>query len=172
MTFQTKLLWLRKSCVFYNERNTKVMKNVKYVSMTESLTLYLYSFGASWTDINCIFSKLKFGSIFRTMKVCYLVILLLLITVVNRAGAGYYESNSSVSNFANVSGPRVRYSKNHNVWKLLKMSHLEFSTNFYVLIKVTCLVTLFDLKFQVSKTRQNWPFLAFLMNFCPLKMKT
>merc|ERR1712062_74697 len=48
------------------------------------------------------------GSIFRTMKVCYLVILLLLITVVNRAGAGYYESNSSVSNFANVSGPRVR----------------------------------------------------------------
>ena len=126
MTFQTKLLWLRKSCVFYNERNTKVMKNVKYVSMTESLTLYLYSFGASWTDINCIFSKLKFGSIFRTMKVCYLVILLLLITVVNRAGAGYYESNSSVSNFANVSGPRVRSSKNHNVWKLLKMSHMNF----------------------------------------------
>ena len=158
MTFQTKLLWLRKSCVFYNERNTKVMKNVKYVSMTESLTLYLYSFGASWTDINCIFSKLKFGSIFRTMKVCYLVILLLLITVVNRAGAGYYESNSSVSNFANVSGPRVRSSKNHIVWKLLKMSHMNFSILSFppFLGKLTCLVTLFDRKLTVFKKSPKW----------------
>ena len=104
------------------------MKNVKYVSMTEGLTLYLYlySFGASWTDINSIFSKLKFGSIVRTMKVCFLVILLFLITVVNRAGAGNYESNSSVSNFANVSGPLVRSSKNHIVWKFLKKFLLHF----------------------------------------------
>ena len=51
----------------------------------------------------------------------------------------------------------------HNVWKLLKMSHLNFSisTNF-VLLKVTYLVTLFDRKLQVFK---NWPFLTFLTIF-------
>ena len=48
------------------------------------------------------------------MKVCYLVVLLFLITMAQRAGAGNYESNSSNSNFANVSGPRVRSSKNNN----------------------------------------------------------
>ena len=39
----------------------------------------------------------------------------------------------------------------------------------FVLLKVTCLVTLFDRKLQISKTRHNEPFLAFLINFCPLK---
>ena len=37
----------------------------------------------------------------------------------------------------------------------------------FVLLKLTCLVTLFDC---FSKTRQNGPFLAFLINFCSLKM--
>ena len=32
-----------------------------------------------------------------------------------RAGAGNYESNSSNSNFADVSGPRVRSSKNNDI---------------------------------------------------------
>ena len=36
----------------------------------------------------------------------------------------------------------------------------------FVLLKVTCLVTLFDRKLQVFK---NWQFLAFLINFCLLK---
>ena len=40
----------------------------------------------------------------------------------------------------------------------------------FVLLKVTCLVTLFDRKLQVCKNLLNWPFLAFLINFCPLKM--
>ena len=37
------------------------------------------------------------------------------------------------------------------------------------LLKLTCLVTLFDRKLQVFKNRQNEQFLAFLINFCPLK---
>ena len=41
---------------------------------------------------------------------------------------------------------------------------------FFVLLKLTCLVTLFDRKLQDIKTRQYWLFLAFLINFCPLKM--
>ena len=36
------------------------------------------------------------------------------------------------------------------------------------LLKVACLVTLFDRRFQVFKKSPNWPFLAFLMIFCPL----
>ena len=40
----------------------------------------------------------------------------------------------------------------------------------FVLLKLTCLVTLFDPSFKFSKTCQNGPFLAFLINFCPLKM--
>ena len=55
----------------------------------------------------------------------------------------------------------------HIVWKLLWMSHLNFwvlafSTNF-VLLKLTA-------GFSFSKTHQNGQFLAFLINFCPLKM--
>ena len=47
----------------------------------------------------------------------------------------------------------------HIVWKLHKMSHLNFgilafSINF-VLIKLTCLVTLFDRKLHVFKTSPN-----------------
>ena len=47
---------------------------------------------------------------------------------------------------------------------------LAFST-FFVLLKLTCLVTLFDRKLQgFLKTRQNGSFLAFFISFCPLKM--
>ena len=60
--------------------------------------------------------------------------------------------------------------------KSLKMSHFWFF-NFGIFhqfcpIKGTCLVTLFDRKLWFSKTRQNVPFLAFLINFCPLKCWT
>ena len=58
------------------------------------------------------------------MKVCYLVVLLFLITMAQRAGAGYYESNSSNSNFANVSGPRVRSSKNNNDFVIHQIHHM------------------------------------------------
>ena len=48
----------------------------------------------------------------------------------------------------------------HNVWKLLKVSHLNFSilafTTNFVLLKVICLVTLFDSKFQVFKKSPKW----------------
>ena len=36
----------------------------------------------------------------------------------------------------------------------------------FVLLKVTCQVTLFDHKLQVFKNSPNWPILAFFMNFC------
>ena len=50
------------------------------------------------------------------------------------------------------------------------MLHLNFPPIFAVL-KVTCLVTLFDCKLRLfSKTRQNGIFLAFLINFCAFKM--
>ena len=50
----------------------------------------------------------------------------------------------------------------HNVWKSLKMSHLiflilAFSTNFFVLLELTCLVTLFNQKFQVFKKSPSSP---------------
>ena len=46
---------------------------------------------------------------------------------------------------------------------------LAFSTNFCpIKTDLSCLVTLFDRKLQVFKNRQNGPFLAFLMYFCPL----
>ena len=38
------------------------------------------------------------------------------------------------------------------------------------LLKLTCLVALFDASFRFSKTRQNESFLTFLINFCPLKI--
>ena len=37
-----------------------------------------------------------------------------------------------------------------------------------VKLKLTCLVILF--RFSKTCQTQNWPFLAFLLNFCPLKM--
>ena len=40
----------------------------------------------------------------------------------------------------------------------------------YFKIKLTCLVTLFDRKLLVFKTRQYAPFLPFLIKFCPLKL--
>ena len=42
----------------------------------------------------------------------------------------------------------------YSVWKLLKMSHL---LQFFVLLKWTCLVSLFDCKLQVFKIRHNGP---------------
>ena len=50
----------------------------------------------------------------------------------------------------------------HNVWQSLKMSHmifliLAFSTNFFVLLELTCLVTLFNQKFQVFKKSPSSP---------------
>ena len=41
---------------------------------------------------------------------------------------------------------------------------------FFVLSKVTCLVTLFGRKLQDFKTHQNILLLAFWINFCPFKM--
>ena len=40
--------------------------------------------------------------------------------------------------------------------------------NFFVLLKMTCLVTLFDRKLQAFK---NSPKLVFLINFCSFKCK-
>ena len=42
---------------------------------------------------------------------------------------------------------------------------------FFVLLKLTCLVTLFDRKLQVFKNSPNWTVLAFWINLCPLKMQ-
>ena len=63
--------------------------------------------------------------------------------------------------------------KAHIVTKYLKMSHfifyiLAFSTN--LLSKLACLVTLFDLKLPIFNNSPFRPFLAFLVQFCPLKM--
>ena len=44
-----------------------------------------------------------------------------------------------------------------------RCSILAFSINF-CLLKLTCLVTLFDYKLQGFKSSQNWQFLAFPMN--------
>ena len=46
----------------------------------------------------------------------------------------------------------------HIVWKLLKMSHLNFwhFPSIFVLLKLTCLVTLFDRKLQVFKNSTKW----------------
>ena len=115
---------------------------------------------------------------------------------------------------------KAKLRTSHNVWKLLKMSHLNFSTlafsTYFYQLKVAFLVTLFDHKHQVFKyyalahifwkspkmshlnfstlaiftnfclfkielsgntiwlfvfkSLLDWPFLAFLINFCPLKM--
>mgnify|MGYP006903672738 CR=1 FL=1 len=47
--------------------------------------------------------------------------------------------------------------------------HLRFVV-IWQLLKLTCLVTLFDRKLQVIKNSQKLTFfLAFLINFCPFK---
>ena len=55
------------------------------------------------------------------------------------------------------------FSKLHSVWKSPKMSHSQFwhFSLFFGQLKFTCLVTLFDRKLYIFKTRQDWPFLAF-----------
>ena len=65
--------------------------------------------------------------------------------------------------------------KIHSVWKSPKMSHLFGFWHFppiLVELKLTCLVTLFDRKVSgFQKLAKLNHFLAFLMNFCPLKWK-
>ena len=60
----------------------------------------------------------------------------------------------------------------HSVWKSLKMSHFNFQFWHFlpilVLLKLTCLVILFDFTFQVFKMHH---FLAFSINFWLLKCK-
>ena len=63
----------------------------------------------------------------------------------------------------------------HIVWKLLKMLHFNFwifpfSTNFCPIKIDLSGNTVWPQASGFKKTRQNWPFLAVLMNFCPLKM--
>ena len=57
----------------------------------------------------------------------------------------------------------------HIVWKLLKMSHFSswHFPPFFILLKLTYLVTLFDSKLCVYK---NFFLKTFLIKFCPLKM--
>ena len=52
----------------------------------------------------------------------------------------------------------IESQRRHGVWKLLKMSHFNFDIltfwhfpPIFVLLKVTCLVTLFDRKLQIFK---------------------
>ena len=59
--------------------------------------------------------------------------------------------------------------------KPVTLVHIVWKNDAYefFLIKSTCLmVTMFDHKLQFFKTSANWLFLPFLINFCPLKMKT
>ena len=68
--------------------------------------------------------------------------------------------------------------QNSNEWNsIAKLSHclkiaqnVSFElSNFGIIHQfLTCLVTYFDRKLQVLKSRQNWLFLTFLLNFCPL----
>ena len=56
---------------------------------------------------------------------------------------------------------RFFFTQDHNVWKLLKMSHLNLGNfgifhQFFVLLKRTCLVTLFDRRLQVFKNSPKW----------------
>ena len=57
------------------------------------------------------------------------------------------------------------YTQNVAFW----MFQLRHFPPIFVLLKVTCLVTLFDCKLQI-KNRQNGTFWAFFVNICPLKM--
>ena len=50
-----------------------------------------------------------------------------------------------------------------------EFSILEFSTNF-VLLELTCLVTLFDWKLQTFKNFPKLTFSSFFINFCPFKL--
>ena len=54
----------------------------------------------------------------------------------------------------------------HVVWKSPKMSRLILAFSTFCPIKIDCLTA----SIMFSKSRQNGPFLAFKMNFCPLKM--
>ena len=70
--------------------------------------------------------------------------------------------------------PRKKHTLNQSAWKSPKMSHLNFwilaFSNNFCLIKLTCLVTLFDHKLQVFKNLPKLTIFGILINFCPLKM--
>ena len=57
------------------------------------------------------------------------------------------------------------YSK-YRIW-IFEFWHFP---SIFVQLKLTCLVTLFDRKLQVFKNSPKCTILAFLINFCPLKM--
>ena len=59
--------------------------------------------------------------------------------------------------------------ENHPKCRIWLLQFLHFPPIF-VLLELTCLVTLFDRKIKVFKNSPNWLFSAFLMNFCALKM--
>ena len=63
----------------------------------------------------------------------------------------------------------------HSAWKSTKMSHLSFwilafSTNFWPTKTDLSGTSVWPEALGFQKTRQNGPFYAFLINFCPLKM--
>ena len=75
--------------------------------------------------------------------------------------------------YFDVKYPLDLASQNSHCLKITQNVSYEFSLilafpPIFVLLKLTCLVKQYD-RFSFSKTRQNGPFLAFLINFCPLK---
>ena len=63
---------------------------------------------------------------------------------------------------------KVRNGKLSSCTMFENFSNKSHFSTIFALLKMTCLVTLFDSKFQLFKNFQNEPYLAFLMNFCPL----
>ena len=67
--------------------------------------------------------------------------------------------------------PSSQCLKISNICRIWILQFWHFSPIFVLLLKLTCLVTLFDKEFQIIKKSPNLrPFLVFLMNFCLLKM--
>ena len=59
--------------------------------------------------------------------------------------------------------------ENHPKYRIWVYQFWHFPPIF-VLLKVTCLVILFDRKLQIFKNSPKWTIFGLLMNFCPLKM--
>ena len=74
--------------------------------------------------------------------------------------AHFESSNALHTNFV--------HAPSHIVWKLLKMSQLSF-WHFWSLKSDLSGNTVWP---WASKSRHNWPFLVFTMNFCPFKKET
>ena len=80
----------------------------------------------------------------------------------------YCSFQASKRGFKNASAMHKLF-ENHPkclIW-IFQFGHFP---SIFILLKLTCLVTLFDRKLDVFKNSPNWAFLAFLINFCPLKM--